>query len=66
MQKVASCGMSSEKVSSPVSVRAVRGCWCWLCPVLSLVMMSLEEIAQCIFLLYRTLYDGGPNKCSHN
>lgn len=41
--------MSSEKVYSLVSVMTVRDCWCWLCSVLSLVMMSLEETARVFF-----------------
>ena len=57
--------MSSEKVHSFFCVMIMRDCWRWLC-CLSLVMMSLEETAQCIFLLLRTLYGGGPNKCSQN
>lgn len=44
----------------------MRDCWCRLRSVLSLVMVLLGETAQCIFLLCRTLYDGGPNKCSQN
>lgn len=48
------------------SVVIMRDCWCWLHSVLNLVMMSLEETAQCIFLFYRTLYDSGPNKCSQS
>lgn len=53
--------MSSENVYPQVSVIIKRAGRWWPCSHLSLVMMSLKESAQlCIFLFYRTFYDGSP------
>lgn len=55
--------MSSEKVRCKMSVMIRRDCWCWLGPVLSLVVDDIRRNCTLVFffLFCRTLRDGGTN-----